>query len=280
MPRRPTPAALLLAPAAAGLMLCSVLLAITPEPARAPSPAAPRVAPETVYRVRAVERVRWRWRAVRSHKRAAVGQQRLPRGKPAAGLPHMGRLARSTGRLATGALDTEVLTLNGTTEVVGAKTWERILSAVLSASSGTRTVTLKQGSGGTTRHTFAPNQTAAYIFFQNSASESGSTTRDEKFFWKNTNGTLTLNSATVTLTADPASKITIALAATKNDSGSIANRKAGTGLTYSDDNVALSVPGGVLAAGDAIGVWPRLSLGAGDAAQKTSFTTQLAGTTV
>jgi hypothetical protein len=58
-----------------------------------------------------------------------------------------------------GAADTEVLTLNGTTEVVGAKTWYSITSAVAASTSATRTVTVR--GGGVDIGTIATNVTNA-----------------------------------------------------------------------------------------------------------------------
>lgn len=186
-----------------------------------------------------------------------------------------------TGRLATGAVDTEVLTLNGAVEVVGAKTWERIIKAVASAGSGTRTVLLKQGSGGTTRGTFGLNETELTIMFKLAASSPSATkTLYEKVFLKNTHGTLTLTSAQITLTADPSAVITVGGATSVDDSGTVTNRvTAPGGITYVDDGVAQSVPGSALAAGSAIGVWVKLSLATANAAIKDTFTLQLSGTT-
>ncbi|MCQ4575422.1 MAG: hypothetical protein NOU37_09290 [Candidatus Brocadiales bacterium] len=190
------------------------------------------------------------------------------------------RTATITGRLPTGAVDTEAPVLNGTTEVVGSKTFERFLKLVLSATDGSRTVTVKEGSGGATRATIGPNETTRHLFFQKSASESSAVTRYEKKFFKNTHGSITLTEAKVELTADPVSKIEIGVAASKDDSGSVTNRKtAPGGITFVDDNVAQDVPNQELVAGEAIGVWIKQSLGAGDTAQKTTFTTELAGNT-
>ncbi len=186
-----------------------------------------------------------------------------------------------TGRLASGAIDTEAIVLTGAVEVVGAKTFERILKAVLSATDGARTVTVKQGAAGATRATIGPNETTRRLLFYDSASEAGATTRYEKTFLKNNHGTLTLNAAAVQLTADPAAKIKIGVAAAKGDTVSVANRKtAPGGITFVDDGVSQNVPTGVLAAGEAIGVWKELALGASDAPNKTTYTTQLSGTTV
>jgi len=192
------------------------------------------------------------------------------------------RTVTVTGRLATGVVDTEVLTLNGTTPVSGAKTWERVQKLVASATSGTRTISVKEAAGGTVRATIAPNETTRHISFQNSASDPSTTkTRVEKVFGKNTNATLTLTSAIVTLTADPSTNIMIALATTVGDSGSVTNRLTSTGLTFSDDNIDLTVSGGGnLAAGSAIGVWVQQSLAAGAAATKSTYTLRLQGTTI
>ena len=191
------------------------------------------------------------------------------------------RTVTVTGRLTTGVVDTEVLTLNGTTPVSGAKTWERIQKIVLSATDASRTVSIKEAAGGTVRATIGPNEKTRHISFQNSASDpSVLKDRVEKVFGKNTNASLTLTSAIVTLTADPSANIKIALATSVGDSTSVANRLTSTGLTFSDDNVDLSVPGGNLAAGSAIGVWVQQELAAGAAATKSTYTLRLQGTTV
>ncbi|NOT08950.1 MAG: hypothetical protein HOP28_12195 [Gemmatimonadales bacterium] len=184
------------------------------------------------------------------------------------------------GRLATGARDNEALVNNGATPVAGAKTWERILKATLSAGSGTRTVVLKQGAGGTIRLTLLPNITEVRALFIDSASAAAQTIRYEKFFGKNTHGTLTLNSAAVKLTADPSSKIRIGCAPSKGDTATATNRlTAPASVTFVDDNVSQGVPTGALAAGETIGIWAELTLAADNAALKSTFTVELSGTT-
>lgn len=190
------------------------------------------------------------------------------------------RTVTITGRLTTGVVDTEALVLNGTTAVTGAKTWERVLSAVIGATDAARTVSVKEGAGGTVRATIGPNETTRHILFQQSSSTTAIRNYYEKVFWKNANGSLSLLSAQVTLTADPSAKITIGLATAVNDSATVANRlTAPAGVSFVDDNVAQNVPGTNLAAGAAIGVWINLTLAANDTALKSSFTTQLAGQT-
>lgn len=190
------------------------------------------------------------------------------------------RTVTVTGRLATGVIDSEVLTLNGTTPVSGAKTWERILKIVLSAASGTRTVQVKEGAGGTVRATFVPNDVTKRTMFYDSASGSGITIRYEKIFWKNTNGTLTLTDSTITLTADPAARVRVGCDTAVDATTSVANRlTAPSSVVFVDDSVAQGVPGGNIAAGSRIGVWIELNLPANDPATKSTYTTQLAGST-
>jgi hypothetical protein len=190
------------------------------------------------------------------------------------------RTATVTGRLASGAINTEDVALNGTTEVLTTQTYERILRVTLSATHASNTVTLRQGAGGATIATIPPNETQVTLMFYDSASEAAAVTRYEKFFWRNNHASLTLNNARITLTGDPAARIRIALATAKNDTGSVTNRRTSPGLTFSDDGVALTVPGGTLEAGSGIGVWVEQSLPANDTPKRTTFTTQLEGTTV
>lgn len=188
------------------------------------------------------------------------------------------------GRLATGAIDSEAIVLSGASWVDGAKTFERILK-VTTTSDATRTVTVaKYAAGGHTPTlcTIDPLITAVRRLFYDSASETGATVRYEKVFAKNTNSSLTLNAAKVTLTADPTSHLTIALATAKDDSESSANRKtAPTAIgSFVDDGVPINLPGTTLEAASAIGIWLKESLGASEAAFKSTFTLKLEGTTV
>ena len=182
------------------------------------------------------------------------------------------------GRDATGAIISEVVALTGTSEVLSVNTYERIQSVNI-ASSNSNTVTLKQGSGGTTIATIPANEIGVYMMFQNSFSTSGTQTRYEKLFWKNTDGTLTLTSSTMTLTADPSSKINIGIESAEGDTISVANRLAvPSNPTFVGTSTAQSLPSsGNLASAAAIGVWIKQTLGSGDAALKSTFTTQLAG---
>jgi hypothetical protein len=184
------------------------------------------------------------------------------------------------GRLASGVVASETVALTNAVEVLSANTYERILSIKAQTTSGTRVVTCKQGSGGSTVATIPLNEKGVHIQFQKSTSESGTAVRYEKQFGKNTNGTNSLLGANVTLTADPQAVIQIGLATAVNGSTTTTNRKtAPAGISFVDDGVAQNVPGTDLAATDAIGVWIQQTLAANAAAAKSTFTLQLAGST-
>lgn len=188
------------------------------------------------------------------------------------------RVATLVFRDATGAIDTEDVTLTSAVEVVSVATVERLLSITMDGPDAARTVTVKEGSGGTTRGTIPPDEVGFTACFIASASAVGAVTRHEKIFWLNNHGSLTLNSAEVTLTGDPSSRIKMGLCVAKNDSTSIANRLATpAGVSFVDDNVAQGVPTGAMAAGDRIGVWIKQELQAADSPFKSTFTTKLAG---
>lgn len=191
------------------------------------------------------------------------------------------RVATIVGRDATGAVVTENVTLTNAVEVLSVNTYERIQSINLASSSGTRTVTVKQGSGGTTVTTIPINEVGFHMMFQNAASAVATQTRYEKMFWKNTNATLTLTSSTMTLTVDASTKINIGIETSLGGTDTVTNRlTAPSGPTYVGVGTAQALPSsGNLAAGSTIAVWVRQSLASNDVAQKNSFTTQLAGNT-
>lgn len=184
------------------------------------------------------------------------------------------------GRNAAGEFITETKALNGTSAVLFDATFERILNISI-ASGPAGTVTVAEGTGGAVRHTFAPGEQVAAILFQQAASDpSSGKTRYEKTFWKNQHGSLSLTTAEVTLITDAAGLYEIAVSDSIDDTESVTDREdAPSGETFVDDDVAASVPGGSLAAGEAIGVWVKQILGAGEAAAKTTLETQLSGNT-
>jgi hypothetical protein len=186
------------------------------------------------------------------------------------------------GRTAAGAIASETKALNGTTAVIFSTLGivERFMKALL-ASAAAGTVTIRRSVAGATVATLEAGYLRTRRLFYDAASESGSTTRYEKFFLKNTNASLTLNSAAIQLTADPAATIRVGCAPSVDDTATVANRKAApASVTFVDDSVSQGVPGRSLAAGAAIGVWAEMVRGASAAAIKNTFTVQLSGTTV
>jgi len=186
-----------------------------------------------------------------------------------------------TGRDAAGIIVSETLALNGTTPVVFATTFERFLKAVLSAAPAGN-VTVERNTNPFDNVVILPiGKTTASILFIDSTSEAAITTRFEKEFWRNEHVSLALTNADITLTADPSASVRIGVEAAKNGVSSVANRKTiPSGVTFVDDSIAQAVPSGNLGASEGIGVWIEMTRGADAAAIKTSYTTQLAGTTV
>lgn len=185
-------------------------------------------------------------------------------------------------RLATGAKVTRTGTLNGTTPVSiqAGEIYERVLRFYISADA-VGTVTLRRGAAGATVGTIPPAERGFHAFFVDSASEASPVARYEPLHWKNTHATLTLNAAKVQLSADPAAKITLGIETAKDTSISVTNRKTvPANPTFVDDGVDQNVPGTTLEAGSAIQTWIKQSLLASDSPVRSTFTTQLAGTTV
>lgn len=69
------------------------------------------------------------------------------------------------GEDASGNRQQEVLTLNGTTEVVGSLTFSKLYGAYVASLSASRIVTIRQGSGGTTRGTIGINKKISFIWY-------------------------------------------------------------------------------------------------------------------
>jgi len=186
------------------------------------------------------------------------------------------------GRNDAGAFVTATATLTGTTAAIlsPATQFERVLSALLDGDA-VGIVTLRRSVAGATVGTIPIGQRGFSAFFIKAASAAGPVTRFDKMFWENEHATLTLNSAQVQLTADPANRIRQGVAASKDDSVTITNRVTTPGgITFVDDSVQQSVPGTTLEALTAIGVWIEQALLSADAPIKDTFTTELAGTTI
>jgi hypothetical protein len=186
-----------------------------------------------------------------------------------------------TGRNAAGAIVSETKALTGTTVVsfTVLATIKDFLKALL-ASAAAGTITVRRAGAGATVCTLEPAVTKAIRLFYDSTSESGITLRYEKVYYKNTHGTLTLTSAAIKLTSDPAARYRIGGAPSIDDTGSVANRKTAPGsVTFVDDNVSQSVPTGQIAAGSGIGIWVEQNLPANDPAHDNTLSIELAGST-
>lgn len=192
------------------------------------------------------------------------------------------------GRLASGAIAQEVLSLNGTTVVTSTNTYERLLSADLSATA-TGTVTVARTTGPTTIRAIPPGERGFMAIFREVASDpSVVKSYYGKFFWKNTNGSLALTSSIVQQSADgtglsPPSGVTHLPAATVNDTATQTNRVTAPNAvdtldpdTFDDTDKTI----GTLGSGQAWGVWLRLQLPAAQGPLRTTYTAQLSGQSV
>lgn len=183
------------------------------------------------------------------------------------------------GRLADGSLASETLSLNGTTPVTSANTYERLLSALTSATCA-GIVTVARSTGPTTIRIIPAGERGFQAVFQQDASDPSS--QEDfylKVFWKNTNGSLALTSSVVKENADPSNDITFGLAPSINDTATTTNRKtAPAGITFASTPV--NVPNSQnLTSGSGIGVWLDLTLAAAAAALKSTYTLELDGQT-
>jgi hypothetical protein len=184
-----------------------------------------------------------------------------------------------TGRLADGSLASETLSLNGTTVVTSSNSYERLLSALMSATA-LGTVTVARTTGPTTIRVIPIGERGFQAVFQQDASDP-SVTEDYymKVFWKNTNGSLALTSAVVKENSDPTGLVSFGLASALNDSLTAATRQtAPAGIVFASTQV--SVPNsGNLTSGSEIGTWLDLSLAIANAAIRSTYTPELDGQT-
>lgn len=178
----------------------------------------------------------------------------------------------------TGEWQEESKALTGTTQITFTNfTFTRILKMVLSGAA-TGTVTLFMNDGTTTIQSLAPGETSNRgLFYQSASDPSATRTRYEKLFWRNDHGTLTLNAAFVSLSADPQGKFRIAVEPSADDSVTDRLNEPAGSPAWTDDPTPIDITS--LAAGVDVGVWVEQALGVADAAFNSSFTTKLEGTT-
>lgn len=179
------------------------------------------------------------------------------------------------GRNTLGAIVTQTVTLTGTTAVdlTTLGQVELVLKASLN-SDCTGTVTVRTDGAVQTIGEIPPGE-RSFVAVHREGQASAAEVEDfyYKGFWKNT-GAGTLTTPVVSETDDPASRATFALAATVNDSASVANRKTAPALTF--DNNPKNVPAS-LTPGDAIGVWFKFSHPVADGTQSTTVSSQISG---
>lgn len=186
-----------------------------------------------------------------------------------------------TGRNAGGSIVSEPFSLNGTTVVNGAVTFQSILKIVVSGAHA-GTITVRKATGDTLIVSIETGVlTIRKPFYNVSSDAAGGSTRDfyEKVFIKNTHGSLNLLSAVISEQADVIGKITFDLEDAVNDTNSVASRlnTVPAGMLGSFDSSAKNVPGTDLASGSSIGVWLKLSLSAGDSSILSTYTLRVAG---
>jgi len=191
------------------------------------------------------------------------------------------------GRLASGAIASEVKALSGTTPVASTNTFERILK-VTCASTPAGTVTVRVITAGATIDTIegALGILGFRGLFYNAASDPGSAkTFYEKVFVKNTNGTTAVSTATIQVVSPGPSgpaDFTVGVDDAVDGTASVGNRLTAPTLAsgFVQPGVAINVPGGSLGAGAAIGTWLAMNLSAGNIAVKETATVRLSGTSV
>lgn len=171
-----------------------------------------------------------------------------------------------TGRDLTGNAASEVITAQGLGTGNGTIEFIHIDKVEASATHATATIYVVQQLGALMIHDINPGELGGFRMFLNANSSTvDPKSRYEKLFWKNTDDSDVPTLATVQLSHDAIGKITIGLEAVVDGTQSVATRLlAPAGVAFVDDDVAISVPGGTLAAGSAIGVWIKQTLSAND----------------
>lgn len=190
------------------------------------------------------------------------------------------------GRNAGGNLITDLITVNGTTPVSGASTFERILKIAATGTgfhNGFLVIRDELTPGGVIATMESGYHTIRRPFYNVSADAAGGSSRDfyEKTFIKNTDSTYALLGAMVHEISDPNNVVTFALGNAQNDNTTTASRLNTVPASVTAfDSAGKAVPNTDLNAGSGIAVWLKLTLAAGLAAAKTTYTVQASGSTI
>ena len=188
------------------------------------------------------------------------------------------------GRNAGGSIISETGNLSGTTVVTTTATFERILRMTVD-SLPTGIITVRKESDNVTIGQMSGQITGIFRPFYNAvANPTTERTNDvyEKVFIRNDHLTLNLLSATVQeLSSGVYERVEFTLEDAVNDNNSVTGRlntvPAGNNEAFSSDTKA--VPGTNLDAGDAIGVWLKLNLPSGQAANEDNYVLRVNGNT-
>lgn len=187
------------------------------------------------------------------------------------------------GRDVAGILVNETLPLNGTVAVHGSQIFERILKIVVSATH-VGSITIEEADGGEDIVIMEATVLEIRRLFYNAVANIASAankTYYEKIFFKNTNSTSALTNAILSEVTDPLNKITFGLVPTLDDAGNNGafNRLvAPSGIVFGNIDVDIANGGNHLPT-TSQGVWVALTLTAGDAATKSSFSLREFGET-
>ncbi len=187
------------------------------------------------------------------------------------------------GRNPAGSIVTESLSLDGTTNVTSSNTFERLLTADLSAGAvGVITVS----GNGVNKIADIPIGESGFLrpFYDATSSASSSKTLYEKIFVKNNNTSSTLDGATLIPVAATglASQITYGMENGKGSPQSVSDRTtAPTGVDTFGSGASGVYPNGTgnLVAHDYQGFWLKLSLEANESAINSFYDIQVSGTT-
>ena len=193
-----------------------------------------------------------------------------------------------TGRLSSGIIDTETLTLNGTTRVVGSKLFERILKITVDADTdGTVTITRDNTPTYTVIATIEVGiRKVVRLFYDAAGDAAGGSTRNfyQKIFLKNEHGSIALTNARIAESADPTTFITFDLESAKDSDNSTVDSRLdqapASGMLSSFSNSTKNIPGTYLGAGEYIGVWLKMAVPAGTSPTKNTYSLRTTGKSV
>jgi len=189
------------------------------------------------------------------------------------------------GRNAAGEVISDALSLNGTTLVLSALTFERVSKVVVSAAHAGNITIRDEGTDTEIMLIESGVLQVRTPFYHASAEDGGGAERKyyDKIFARNNHATLSLTSAVIIENADPSAKVAFALESTLNGSdtnGAGNNRQVAPG-GYTFDSADKNVVNGQNHTAQAAqGIWLELTLAAGTAAAKSSWTVEEAGVTV